>query len=268
MVRRIESPSSINTYKQCPRKYYYQYIEKLPGRPSIHLVRGNIVHSALEDFFEIDFSKLGDVKDYKSFLHSFVGALLLKHWQEKHNALHSLGMSEEELLHYYKDSEEMLKKWVGTFLESIDDTNFVEDFKSKIPIREQHFRSDKYNVRGYIDAIEEIDGKVRVMDYKTSARPHLNDAYRLQLNIYALLYHEKHGTIPDELGIYFLKFGEQTITCSMENVREAAREVMLVHELTSAGEIEFYPRRTSPLCKWSTGQCDFYDVCFGRDKDE
>ena len=268
MAQRIQSPSSINTYKQCPRKYYYQYIEKLPTKHSIHLVRGNIVHSALEDFFEIDFEKLGKVDDYKFFLHSFVGALLLKHWQLKHKELESLGMSEYELQEYYNDSADMLKKWVGTFLETIDENNFIEDFKSKIPIREQEYSSDKYKVRGFIDAIENVDGEVRVMDYKTSKRPHLSDAYHLQLNIYALLYHEKHGKLPDKLGIYFLKFGEQTIPCSMDNVREAAREVTLVHELTTANEIEFYPRRTSPLCKWKTGQCDFYDVCFGRDKDD
>ena len=97
MVRRVESPSSINTYKQCPRKYYYQYIEKIPTGTSIHLIRGNICHSALEDFFDIDFEKLGVVEDYKKFLHSFIGALLLKHWQLKHKELDSLGLSESEL---------------------------------------------------------------------------------------------------------------------------------------------------------------------------
>src|SRR3989338_2430314 len=49
--RRIESPSSINTYRQCPRKYYYQYIMKLPVSDSIHTIRGHVVHSVLETFF-------------------------------------------------------------------------------------------------------------------------------------------------------------------------------------------------------------------------
>jgi CRISPR/Cas system-associated exonuclease Cas4 (RecB family) len=267
MVRRIESPSSINTYKQCPRKYYYQYIERLPSLPSIHLIRGNIVHSALEDFFEIDFNKLGEVKDYKSFLKTFIGALLLKHWQLKHHELDSLRLPEEQLLHYYKESEDMLKAWVSDFVADIDDSDFVSGFKSKIPLREQKFVSEKHNVMGFIDAIESKDDKIRLIDYKTSNKPQITDAYRLQLNIYALLYFEKHNKLPDELGIYFLKFGEQTLACSMENVREAAREVLLIHELTSSGEIEFYPKRTSALCRWNTGKCDFYDTCFGRDAD-
>ena len=53
MASRLESPSSINTFRQCKRKYYYQYIEKLPTKGSIHLVRGNIVHSTLEDFYDL-----------------------------------------------------------------------------------------------------------------------------------------------------------------------------------------------------------------------
>ena len=50
----LYSPSSILTYKQCPRKFYYQYVEKLPTKKSFALVRGSIVHSVIEDFFKID----------------------------------------------------------------------------------------------------------------------------------------------------------------------------------------------------------------------
>ena len=67
MARKFESPSSINTYKQCPRKYYYTYITKYPTLPSIHLIRGNVAHSALEHFYDISnehLEKLG-ITDYE-----------------------------------------------------------------------------------------------------------------------------------------------------------------------------------------------------------
>ena len=57
MAKRVESPSSINTFKHCHRKYYYQYIEKLPTLPNIHQIRGNIAHSTLENFYDIDISQ-------------------------------------------------------------------------------------------------------------------------------------------------------------------------------------------------------------------
>ena len=64
MAKRVESPSSINTFKQCKRKYYYQYIEKLPTLPNIHQVRGNIAHSVLEDFFDTEISEF-TTENYK-----------------------------------------------------------------------------------------------------------------------------------------------------------------------------------------------------------
>ena len=30
------SPSKINTYKKCPREFYYKYIAKLPEKKTIH----------------------------------------------------------------------------------------------------------------------------------------------------------------------------------------------------------------------------------------
>ena len=46
---------------------------------------------------------------------------------------------------------------------------------------------------------------------------------------------------------------------------EAARaEVEIVHMSTESETILDYPKKEGPLCKWRTGQCDFYDVCFGQ----
>jgi len=40
-------------------------------------------------------------------------------------------------------------------------------------------------------------------------------------------------------------------------------EVEQIHASTASDDIRDYPMRPSPLCKWRTGQCDFYDICFG-----
>ena len=49
------SPSKINCFLQCPRQFYYKYIEKLPDQLTLHLFRGTIVHEILEDIFEKEF---------------------------------------------------------------------------------------------------------------------------------------------------------------------------------------------------------------------
>lgn len=50
--RRVLSPTAINTYLSCPRKYYLRYIKKRRTKPSIHLIRGSLVHKTIHAFHE------------------------------------------------------------------------------------------------------------------------------------------------------------------------------------------------------------------------
>ena len=50
------SPSKINTYKKCPREFYYKYIAQLPEKKTIHLFRGSLVHKILETLFKCQIS--------------------------------------------------------------------------------------------------------------------------------------------------------------------------------------------------------------------
>ena len=93
MPTRLQSPSSINTFKQCKRKYYYQYIKKLPTAPSIHLVRGNIAHSALEDFFDIELGKLEE-SEIQSHLRKTIQQLFIEKWKDANLELAALELTE------------------------------------------------------------------------------------------------------------------------------------------------------------------------------
>lgn len=42
--------SKISTYKECPLKYKYRYIDKIPSKPSVHLIKGSKVHKLLENY--------------------------------------------------------------------------------------------------------------------------------------------------------------------------------------------------------------------------
>lgn len=263
--RRIESPSSINTYKQCPRKYYYQYIEKLPTSTSIHLLRGGIVHSVLEDFYD---AKLDEerTQNYR-FLHLRLLSLFTKHWKQNKGKLEKLGLPDEELQFYFDESVMMLQNWFNRFKNKMDGRTgrgetFEQAFVSLTPKREEEYRSEEYMVRGFIDVVHEVDGQTVVLDYKTSKKDDITEEYRLQLAIYALLYEEKHGKRPSFVGIDFLKSIEKMLPVDEELIKHARFEVEQIHASTESNHINDYPQRPSPLCKWSSGQCDFYDACF------
>ncbi len=263
---RIQSPSSINSYKQCPRKYYYTYIEKLPSKPSIHLTRGKVVHSVLEHFFKINVSKLPE-ENFMFVLKVFVNDMLTQYWLDAGTEFNVLGLTKQQLDFYHIETKEMINNWYGNFLRKlaveIKDFSLPKSFQRLTPRVEVEYKSEQYGIRGFIDAIHEKDDHIVLLDYKTSKTPKISQGYRLQLALYALMYQETHAQLPDKVGIDFLKFGEQMMDVDEELVHLAKSESELIHINTATTRKEEYPMKPSPLCKFSTGQCDYYENCFG-----
>lgn len=191
--------------------------------------------------------------------------LLILHWKKKEDDLRVLDLGIEDLGRYFSETLMMLNNWVDKFSDKVvaDDKPFLSAFQKHVPVQiEEYYKSEELSVQGYIDAIEDIDGKVRVMDYKTSREMKMTEAYRLQLGIYALLYNEKHGKYPDFAGLYFLKHDELVVGINDELLEFARQRIEFVHSRTESDNIDDYEKNVTPLCKWSTGQCDFYEQCF------
>ncbi|MBU4374327.1 MAG: PD-(D/E)XK nuclease family protein [Euryarchaeota archaeon] len=265
MAKRIQSPSSINTYKQCPRRYFYLYALRLPTKPSIHLIRGSIVHEVLENFFDININSL-DKKDYKFGFRSYILAHLSKLWKQNSSKFSKLSLTKEQIEHYFVESHEMLNNFIESFSEKLEKrlkkTNDLEEsFKQLTPFVEEEIVNQELAVRGFIDAIHDEGEGIVIIDYKTSNKDDISPEYRLQLGIYALLYQQKYGKAPDKVGINFLKFSEVIIDVDESLLEEAKHEIMFVHEMTQSDNIIDYPKKESGLCKWSGGECDFYGEC-------
>jgi len=267
MAKRVESPSSINTFKQCPRKYYYQYVEKLPTIPNIHQIRGNIAHSTLERFYDIDVSSFTE-QNYSHKFKEIVQSLLLHHWNNDYQRLYELKMSKDQLKFYFEETMMMVMNWVGQTINEIEEIIKTEKisvqdaFIKVTPIREEKYVSDNYSVQGFIDAIKHLEEEVHIIDYKTNSNFDFKDSIKLQLAIYSLLYQEKHGILPSKVGIFFLRHKLKMMNVDEELLKLAKREIELIHAHTSITENKKdYPRTITPLCKWSTGKCDFYETC-------
>tara|TARA_Y100000310_G_scaffold89923_1_gene87128 strand:- start:81031 stop:81852 length:822 start_codon:yes stop_codon:yes gene_type:complete len=267
MAKRVQSPSSVNTFKQCKRKYYYNYIEKLPSLPNIHQVRGNIAHSTLEDFFDINISDFND-DNYPLKFQAVTQKLFVHQWNKYKEKLNGLNLTKDKLAFYFEETMLMLMNWTKQFIAELTQVknekniSLQEAFQILTPIREQEFRSEQHGVRGFIDAIKHVEEEVHIIDYKTNARFEFKDSIKLQLAIYCLLYEELHGKLPNKVGIFFLRHKLKMINVDPELLTLARRELELVHGHTALCEdIEDYPQTVTGLCKWRTGQCDFYNVC-------
>src|SRR3989344_2120025 len=267
MAKRVESPSSINTFKHCPRKYYYQYIEKLPTLPNIHQIRGNIAHSTLENFYDIDVS-LWTTENVAQKVQSAIQTLFFHFWQQYKPKLEGLQLSKDQERFYFEETMLMLMNWANHCIEDVrklvkdKSISVAEAFQVLTPIREQKFVSDHYSVQGFVDAIHQLEDEVHIIDYKTNASLEFKEEQKLQLAIYSLLYFEKNGKMPSKVGIFFLRHKLKMMDVDSELLELAKREIGLVHAHTSACEhIDDYHRKPGPLCKLSSGQCDFFKVC-------
>jgi CRISPR/Cas system-associated exonuclease Cas4 (RecB family) len=267
---RIQSPSSINTYRQCPRKYYYHYIEKIPSKPSIHLTRGKIAHSVLEDFFKIKVQKLPE-ENFMFVLKVFINDVLKQYWQQSADELNKLPLSRTQLDFYHRETQDMINLWYAKFLRKLalqmEQHTFSNAFDRLTPKTEEYYESKLFGIRGYIDAVHEMDGKTILIDYKTSKRAKMSPDYRLQLALYAMMYEEKHGSFPHKVALDFIKHGDKgEIDMDVDDdlVMHAKCESELIHINTQSKDKQDYPMKPGPLCKWSTGACDHFKSCFGN----
>ena len=254
MAQRIQSPSSINCYKMCPQCYYYRYVMNLQLPLSIYMVRGKIVHAALEDFFKISIEEVTN-GHHEFELNVVLQSMLKQKWEESKEELASLGLSEEKLSFFYDESVSMVNNWFENFMAKLtirtEKTNLKEAFEVLKPETEAYFKSEEHKLQGYIDAIHNVDGKISIIDYKASRRDDFTDEYKLQLAIYAMFYEEKYGVLPDYVGIDFLKHKTKYLKVDREMVEMAKREAKSIQEKTISENIEDYPRSNHPYCDCS-----------------
>ncbi len=230
------------------------------------------MHKTLEEFFKVN-PYFVNKELYRDELKFILLDVLNTNWKKNFSRINELCNNPYQVSHYYSECVFMAESWVGGFFKEMDNKmnsmNFVEAFKSIVPKTEVEFRSEELGVRGFIDAIYDDSGEIRIIDYKTSSKKNITPEYRLQLAIYALLYREKHGKAPDKVGINFLRHGIQYLDVDEKLLGLAKLEVEVMHLNTEEEKIESYPMKPGPLCRWQTGQCDFYGICFeGKKPDD
>lgn len=115
------SYSSLSTYKQCPRKWYYSYILNLPWESSAAMSRGTRMHTMAEDFVtgKVDFVP-SEIKRIGPSLQMFK----------------SIGAKAEEVWLLDKDwkpTDDLSQAWIKAIIDVHyvqDGLLFVKDYKS------------------------------------------------------------------------------------------------------------------------------------------
>lgn len=237
---RILSPTAINTYLSCPRKFYLRYIKKLRTRPSIHLIRGRIVHRVLEQFHN-NYPRIVTEVPLRKVREELL-SIFEKEWEKADGSLQSLGLTERQIEFYYEDSQLMLLNFSQWF--------YKNGMKSP-ELSEAKIFSKNLRLMGIIDAVHSWDDKVYLVDYKTSKYKKITDDIQRQAALYALLYQDKYKKIPEEVWIHFLKDpgDPEPIHIDDELLQYVKITIKSVREKTTSQNEQNYPCTCGGYCE-------------------
>ncbi len=232
--------SQFQAFKNCPLQYKFAHIYKIPVRGKAVFSFGKTMHNTLERF--------------------------IREGEEK-----ELGF--QELLQIYKqewiedwfDSREEKEKYFEQGKKSLE--IFLKDFQKKNPqvlkINQEpaleknfHLKIEKETIFGKIDRIDEIEGGVELIDYKTGrVKDKLSRDDKEQLLIYQIATQEALGLNPKKLTYYYLNDGSQLSFLGgdkeIENIKEK------IKKLTE----NIKKKRFDPDPGWQCKFCDFRKIC-------
>jgi RecB family exonuclease len=251
------SYSAIETYKTCKRKYYYNYILKLPKKTWPWFTLGSFIHLILEKYHKLSkrFKKYNHNYDKKQLmLRCFNSALKL-------NQRSSERISKSQMA----EAKEIIKNYF----------NFIENNDPDVFYIEQSFKIklfDEVYLHGYIDRIDKLEeNHYHIVDYKTSkTKSESKDS--LQLSIYAIaLKHILNKNIKIDKSLLFLRFKLKYDKAPQENdekilkeVTEKAKEIKIARDTFKDSEWESTPNKYCFMCDFKT-RCEMDKESKGYD---
>jgi RecB family exonuclease len=230
------SASSVKTFEQCPKKYYYNYIDKMPRKKWEHLDLGNVCHLTLENFHRL---YLEDPAP-KDKWHNLMAA--------------AFGDALKEFPQLTKEIKDEAFRLCKEYLNTLKDNGMPNVVGVEAPFEFE--LGDGVVVRGFIDRIDFEKDRYRIVDYKTTKNTKYLDPF--QLSIYGLWLKREHPEVTTFDASYVLLRHKSTTKDYTLNVRDLERtnKELLTYAKNITNETE-WPTSPSPLCNY----CDFQGIC-------
>lgn len=234
------SYSQIETYETCPLQYRFRYVQQIPVPPSAAKTFGDTIHKTLKDFYQL-------VKEGKKPKEEVLLDLYRKNW----SPLGYAGKSHEKKAK--AEGEKILKNFYRQGYNSENKPKFLEQvFTIRV--------SPNLKIGGKIDRIDEIEGGLEIIDYKTG-RPwdqkKIDES--LQMTVYALAVTSLGIWTQDPekilLSFYFLETGEKKSTKRTASQLQLAKKE-LINKAKEIAKSDFSPKPSS-LCDF----CEYRMLC-------
>jgi putative RecB family exonuclease len=245
------SPSRAADFKTCPLLYRFRSIDRLPQAPSRAASRGTVVHSVLEQLFD-----LPPADRTVTAAKRLVGPS----WQK-------LLVDEPRVAELFAEDGDgtELAAWLESAGALLENYFALEDPTRLEPAAREELVEivvDGLRLRGYVDRLDvSAAGDLRVVDYKTGSVP--REAFEakalFQMKFYALVLWRLRGVVPRQLRLIYLA---DTDTLSyapdageLERFERTLQAIWVA--IARATEKQDFRPRPSKLCGW----CDHQALC-------
>lgn len=238
------SPSSASTFEQCPRRWKYRYIDRLPDPPGDKALVGTFVHRVLEELMAFP----GPDRNLAA-----ARRLARDVWPEieADPAYIALELEVDQGRRLRWDAWRLIEAYFA--MEEPDQVDVVE--------REQRVECELAGVPfvGVVDRVERRGERLLVTDYKTGKAPTARyEAGRLhQVQLYAAAL-DSIGERPDAARLLYL--GSRSIEAAVtdDSLRAAVDSIGVTwSRINEAQQTESFPPQTGPLCGW----CPYSEQC-------
>lgn len=239
------SPSGAGTFRQCPRRWRFRYIDRLQDPPGEDALAGSFAHRVLELLLQRQ-PEHRTVEEAR--------LIARTEWPETEalSDYQALGHNEEESRRF------RWKAW--TAIEGLWDLE--EPAEVNVRATEQDVEAELGGVpfRGIVDRIEEEGDGMVVTDYKSgkAPSPRFRRSRLDQVLLYAAAVEASTGEMPVRARLLYL--GQRTVGMDVnrEEIETVTEKLACtwseIH--TACAEDEFEPR-TGPLCGW----CPYVSMC-------
>ncbi|MFW2514121.1 RecB family exonuclease [Demequina sp. SO4-13] len=243
------SPSRASDFRQCPLMFRLRVVDRIPEPPSPAATLGTLVHSVLEDLF--DLPAAGRTP-------SAATAMVEPEWR-------AMLAQDPDLAQLHADvTAERI--WLDDARERVERYFMLENPQRLEPAaREEYVEfqlEDGPSLRGVIDRVDVApDGSIRIVDYKSgkAPRPQYGQAAKFQMRFYALLVERLRGRRPALLQLLYLRDGGTIVmhptAQDLEMIENEIRDLWnAILHAARAGDFRPTP---SKLCGW----CSFQALC-------
>ena len=242
------SPSKLLAFLDCPRRYRMAYLDRPRPEarpPRAHTSLGVATHNALRDWWDLPPARRTPAG----------GAELVRQsWID-------VGFRDAEQSRVWR---ERTQRDVARYLEGIDPQR-----EPRAVERTVAFKTGEITLQGRIDRLDERDGALVVVDYKTSRRPSTTEEARtsLPMALYAVAAARMFRTTCLRVELHHVPSGEVVgHEHTPESLERKVREAESIAQEARRADGDFreigiesalFAPRTSALCAW----CDFRQHC-------